>query len=315
MPERPPYYYEYENAVTSLVQPSTVHIHNTGLARFFKRGLLSRAISVVDVNCPNVWDKDYLLYCLFCWGYVAVIDVARYGVIPQACCLYGYNVFYRPTETIVTNPLFGNRRDKIGKTSALIKLRPDYGGILDIVDFYGDCLALCADTAQVNVLNSKLSYMFSARNKSAAETFKKAFDRVASGEPAVAVGQQLYNKDGGMLWDTFTQNLKNNFIAPDVLNTMRVVYNMFDTEIGIPNSNQSKRERLVTDEVNSNNIETYTAMDMYIDTLNRGCEDVKKIFNVDVKFKWRFKPVIEGGEDVGSDTIDSRFVQLRQNNI
>lgn len=307
----PPYYYQYENAVSSLIQPSTVHIHNTGLARFFKRGLLARAISVVDVECPDNWDVDYLLYCLFCWGYVTVIKTNRYGVIPQACSLYGYNVYYKPTETIVTNPLLRTVRSKIGVNCALIKLKPDYCGIMDTVDFYGDCLALCADTAQVNVLNSKLSYIFSARNKSAAETFKKAFDNIASGEPAVAVGQQLYNKDGEMLWNSFTQDLKRNFIAPDILNTMRVVYNMFDTELGIPNSNQSKRERLVTDEVNSNNIETYTCMDMYIDTLNRGCEECKRLFNIDVKFKWRFKPVIEGGELDERNSVNTRNLQLR----
>lgn len=295
---QPPYYYDYSNAVTSLVQPSTMHIHGTGLARFFKRGLLTRAISVIEVDRPEWWDKDYLLYCLFMWGYAAVLDVGRYGVIPQACSLYGYNVFYRPSETIVTNPLFGTRRDKIGKTSCLIKLKPDYSGIMDLVDFYGDCLALCADTAQVNVLNSKLSYIFAAKNKSAAETFKKAFDNVASGEPAVAVGQNLYGKEGEALWDSFTQNLRQNFIAPDVLNTMRVVYNMFDTEVGIPNSNQAKRERLISDEVNSNNVESYTAMDMFIESLNEGAKEVKRMFDVDVRFRWRFKPQME---EVGSD--------------
>lgn len=301
----PPYYYDYNNVSSSLVQPSTVHIHNTGLARFFKRGLLQRAISVLDVRCPESWDKDYLMYSLFCWGSVAVFDSGKYGIIPQACTLYGYNVFYRPTEAIISNPLLGSIRRKIGKDCAVVKLRQDYCGILDIVDFYGDCLALCADTAQINVLNSKLSYIFAAKNKAAAEAFKKALDCVASGEPGVAVGQSLYSNSGEPLWADFAQNLKQNFIAPDVLNTMRVVYNMFDTEIGIPNSNQEKRERLISDEVNSNNVETYTRMDSWIDCLNEGCKEARRIFpEVNVRFTWRVKPAVEMKDAVTGDELE-----------
>lgn len=40
---------------------------------------------------------------------------------------------------------------------------------------------------------------------------------------------------------------------------------MFDTDIGIPNANTDKRERLITDEVNSNNAETLSKCALWLD--------------------------------------------------
>ena len=49
------YIYEFINSYNSTVSPSTVHIKNTGLARFFKRYLLQEAISVFDWKLPEKW--------------------------------------------------------------------------------------------------------------------------------------------------------------------------------------------------------------------------------------------------------------------
>ena len=134
-----PYYYDYINKQNSTVKPSTVHIHNTGLSMFFKRYLLQRAISVFKWKLPETWSKDYFLYSLYCWGYVAIVNTDKFGVIPQACGLSGYDVFYQPTNAIIANPLLrGTLQPKIGKECTLIKLQPDYGNVMGLVDYYGD---------------------------------------------------------------------------------------------------------------------------------------------------------------------------------
>lgn len=46
MNNTPPYDYEFINKYNAAVSPSTVHVKNTGLARFFKRYLLQEAMSV-----------------------------------------------------------------------------------------------------------------------------------------------------------------------------------------------------------------------------------------------------------------------------
>jgi hypothetical protein len=50
---------------------------------------------------------------------------------------------------------------------------------------------------------------------------------------------------------------------------IKKVLNDFDTTIGIPNSNTEKRERITTDEVNSNNVEALTLVEMWLDNMKK----------------------------------------------
>ena len=88
-----PFPADYINAANSVVSPSTVHCRNTSLSLYFQRYLLQKAMSVFKWEMPPEWSKNYTLYTLYCWGFFAVVNTDRYGVIPQACGLRGYDVF------------------------------------------------------------------------------------------------------------------------------------------------------------------------------------------------------------------------------
>ena len=92
-----PYEYDYINAQTQAVRPSTMHLHDNGMQRFFRKYLLEKAFSVFEWKLPETWSRNYFLYVLYCWGYIAVINTDKFGVIPQGCGLQGYNVMYDPT--------------------------------------------------------------------------------------------------------------------------------------------------------------------------------------------------------------------------
>ena len=151
-------------------------------------------------------------------------------------------------------------------------------------------MALASSAVNVNLLNSKLAYLFTAKNKSVAESFKKMYDQIASGEPASIIDRNLLDPDGNKTWDFFSQNLHENYIASDILADMRKIEQQFDTDIGIPNANTDKRERLITDEVNANNVETATRCELWLEELKKGCEKVKTMFDVDISVDWRVKP-------------------------
>jgi hypothetical protein len=309
-----PVFCDYINAANSRVDPSTVHVKNTGLNRFFVRYLLQRAMSPLEFRIPDAWDRNYFLYVLYCLGWIGVLNTDKFGVICQHCGLQGYNVYYHPTKIVVSNPLLvGIKELEIGREAALIQLQPDYGSIMDLVQFYANMMALTAETAGVNIFNSKLSYYFRAGNKAAAESYKKMFDQIGSGEPAVFVDKNLLNEDGSPTWDTFTQDLRSNYIAGDLLDDMRKWEERFDTEIGIPNANTNKRERLITDEVNANNFETRSRIELWLDTLRRGMKTANELFGLDLSVDWR--PELrqqfetEGGAADESDTVDSGAAQ------
>lgn len=296
-----PYYYNYINAETSQVTPSTVHVKDSGLCRYFTKYLLQKAMSVFEWNLPETWNKDYFLYVLYCWGYVAVVNTDKFGVIPQGCGLKGYDVFYAPTHAVIANPLLsGILEPRIGTQCELLKLQPDFSGILDLVGHYAEQMALASQSVSVNLLNSKLSYVFTAKTKALAESLKKMYDQIASGEPAVVIDSRLKNAaDGEETWKAFEQNVGGNYIVTNLLADLRKIEAMFDTEIGIPNANTDKRERLIQDEVNANNIETYSKCAMWLENLQEACQKVNRMFGLSISVDWRDIPM--GGEPDASN--------------
>lgn len=286
-----PYFYDYQNAIISQTTPNTVHVKNVGLTRFFQRYLLQKAISVFKWKMPSMWSRDYFLYTLYCWGFIAIVNTDKFGVIPQGCGLKGYNVFYQPRSVIIQNPLISHTLEpEIGRNCVLLKLQPDFGGIMDLVSFYAQEMALASVAVDVNLLNSKLSYVFTASNKNAAESLKKLYDRIASGEPAVVVDKALYNDDGSVCWKAFQQNVGQNYIVSDLLSDLRKIEAEFDTKVGIPNANTDKKERLISDEVNANNVETRNLPELWLESLRQGCEEARKMFGIDLSVDWRNQP-------------------------
>lgn len=303
--------YNYKNLynTTAVSLPSTVHVKNTGLANFFKDYLLKKLLSQYIITVPKTWDIDYFRYVLFLRGFIVVFDEGdMFGVIPQGAELSGFNVFYRPSTAIITNPVIqGTRELTINEDCSVIKLTPNYKGIWDVIDYYGDILALCAESVGVNLINSHLSYVFTASSKSAAESFKKLYDSVASGEPAVVQDKNLLNDDGSPAWQSFTQNLSQTFITPALLDSMNTIEDQFDSLVGIPNANTDKRERLITDEVNANNADTNLLRDIIFDTVTAGMEAARKMFGLskrELNIKLRYDNTnMNGGVDSESNRV------------
>lgn len=299
-----PYPYDYMNVYNSSMNPSSMHASDAGLTWFFERYLLQRAISNFKWEMPKQWAKNYALYCLYCWGFFSIINTDKFGVIPQGCSLKGYNVMYQPTHAVISNPLLrGILEPEIGTQCALIKLQPDYGGIWDLVSFYAEMMSLTASTAGVNIMSSKLSYLFGAQTKAVSESFKKMMDDILSGNPAVVVDKQILDENGKPTWFTFTNNLKSNYIAPELLEDLHEWERRFDTEIGIPHTNTEKKERLVSGEVNANITESRTRVEMWLETLQEGCEEANRLFGDIIHVDWRINPdkliTQESGENDG----------------
>ncbi|MBO7247696.1 MAG: hypothetical protein J6V02_05060, partial [Bacteroidaceae bacterium] len=119
---------------------------NTMLQRYFRKYLLQKAISVFKWSLPDEWDEDYFKYMLYGVGYIAVLNTKSFGVICQSGALGGYNLYYRPSYIIITNPLLNETiTANINTDCAIIKLQPDYSSIMDIVGFYADQMALAAE--------------------------------------------------------------------------------------------------------------------------------------------------------------------------
>ena len=296
--------YDFINRYNAHIKPSTVHSQDNATAWYFRRYLIQKILSVFEFDgVPETWSKDYFLYTLFVWGFVAVVETDKFGVIPQHCSLFGYDVFYRPTNVTIANPLLrGILQPQIGVDCELIKMQPDYGSCWDIVSYYADLLALASESLAVNIVNSKLAYVFACDNKTVAESFKKMYDKLNEGNPAVFADSKLFDESGEPLWTTFQNNLKQNYVAGDMLNDMLKIDARFCTEIGIPNVNMAKNSGVTDNEVEANNIDTKSKVSLWLETMSEGIEKVNNMFDLNLSVKLRF----EGGEN--NVVVDSRNI-------
>ena len=286
--------YETINLYNSSFSPSTVHVKNTGLQRYFRKYLLQKAISVFKWTLPEEWDEDYFKYTLYGLGYIAVLNTRSFGVICQGGALGGYNLYYRPSYIIITNPLLKETiTADIDVDCSVIKLQPDYSSIMDMVGFYADKMALASEALDMNLVNVKTATIFGAQSKQQAETLKKMYDKMADGDPAVFVDKNLFDDQGRPSWYPFVANMTQQYISDKILSDMRKIEAEFDTEIGIPNANTDKAERLITDEVNANNVETATRCELWLESIKKGVDKANSMFGLSISVDWRVNPQTE----------------------
>lgn len=301
---QPPFDYQTLNYYNSQRSPSTVHVKNTRLRRYFRKYLFQKAISVFKWELPEAWDEDYFLYTLYGLGYIAIIDTPQYGTICQGGALGGYNLYYRPSYIIITNPVIrGTITANLDKDCALIKLQPDYSSIMDIVGYYADQMALASESLGINLINVKSGTVFGASNKAQAESYKKMYDTLSDGDPAVVVDKGILTDDGKPAWFPFTQNIRESYVVSDILSDMRKIEAMFDTDIGIPNANTDKKERLITSEVNANNVETATRCELWLESLKKGIAKANKKYGLAISVDWRVNPNTDPVQEEGDNNV------------
>lgn len=284
------------NAYNAIMSPSTTHCNNNSLVSFLQRYLVQRCMSVFEFTLPESVDETYFMYVLFVNGWIVLANDEQFGEVAHYASLRDSNMYFHPkyatinftdTDTSLShslevdiNPLSENQ------TGVLLKLQKNYGGFMDLVSFYAEKLALIYEAMDINILNSHLAYVFGSDGKAMAETFKKMFDDISSGEPAVVTDKCMFDDEGKPRWLAFFNNLKENFIAPDMILLINQIEREFDSKIGIPSANTDKRERLTDDEVNSNNFATLTFIEQCLRSMKaafKKCKDLGIWSTGDVK--------------------------------
>lgn len=269
------------NQYNGLRSPSEIHSNDNLLNGMISRYLLQRVMSVYKWNLPKSINQRYFEYTLFLNGYLTVFNHKKFGVIAQRCAFSNYDIYFQPKDVTISNTKFFSIPIKrtLDVDAVLFTLEEDYCGIGDLLSFYTGLLSELWLSLMMNVKNSHLAYLFGCESKSQSDTMKSIFDDVASGKIATFYDKNLHDKMTGKLSiELFNQNLKQNYLVTDILNDIKTVLKMFDTEIGIPNANTEKRERMISDEVNQNNIETFSRSEMWLTRLQDNCKQVNEMF-------------------------------------
>ena len=183
-----------------------------------------------------------------------------------------------------------------------MQLQPDYMGILDLTAHYAEKMALASSAINQNLWHTKIATIFFAKSDAEQQTIKKAYDRMSDGTPMVVVHKNLRDPDGNLNYEVFNRDVKQSYVISDLIADLRKIEAEFDTRIGIPNANTDKRERLITDEVNANNVETTILSDMWMDSIQDGIKNIRDMFGIELTCERRYDDANLGSNvPMGSD--------------
>lgn len=299
-----PLNYEQLNIIESSYQPSAVKAYNNATFAYWERSLFQRACSVLDFTLPKEWEgkiRDFFYYCLYRFGYVAVFERPDMGRVFNPCSLTGRNFWYQPTKALIANPSIPESLElEIGTECEILKLTPDYIGIWPIIQYYAEKLSTLDSAINMSLINNKFAFMLAARNKAAAQALKKMLDKVNRGEPAVIVDMKVLNDpdDKDVPWQVWDRpHLKDSYLTTDQLRDFQTIINNFDAEIGIPTIPYQKKERMVTSEAESREIDAAARLEVWLDTLEGSIKEVKKLYpDITLSVKYRYADSDEGKE-------------------
>lgn len=267
------------------IEPTAVNGVFNARTIYYETQLQRIAFAIIDVdyNKDYRWDKDYVREGLLINGVFNVTRTDEGVLLPLKCDVTGVNVFNRGTTVIVANPVVGSFDRIIGVDCEIVYLQQKQGSrfrsLKPIITLYAQKLANCDAAIDINLFNSRLPYIFQAKDQQTADSFKAMYDEIAQGNPAVYVDENL----GKLLQNESGSNItvfkgKDNFIADVVQNEKANIVNEFLTTIGINTANTTKRERQIVDEVNANNIEIQANIKLWKQNVEECCDRVNAMF-------------------------------------
>lgn len=276
------------------VRPEEVEGLNNTSVMFYTQECIKKLFGVYEIeNVPDGWDVDYMKERIFLDGLLCITDTAA-GVLPLQTGVSGLNVFNHPTTCVIANPVLGSFERTIDKDCALVKLQFNYGNVWPIINRYAALLASCDSAIAVNLINTKATAIFGAETKAEAESYKKMYDQMTQGKPAVFIGENIAKKLAERL---LFNRVKESYIAADVEDLKQRLMDDFLSDIGINNANTDKRERLNTYEVVSNTQEVRSGAEHWLKNINDGFKRANELYSLDLRMiRHEWKP--DAGKEV-----------------
>lgn len=283
------------NMLNDLHIPKDIYYERSIVYQFWFRSLLHKInSSIIFDNLPKGWDEDFLMYCLWLRGYVAVFktnikSMEKYGengILFSPCYASGMDFYYEPTDISIVNPVYQPKGTlKNHKDAELLKLTPDYFGVMDIITRYAEQLSELSKGIDMSILNTKFAIVFEAENEAQSASLKAVVDSIQAGNP-YAFYKNTNSKEVMPKKDpfqVFNQEMGKNYILNKQLDDLDHILNQFYTEIGISSTMSiEKKERLVTAEAEFAGAQSQARISSWIRSLEQSLDIINDKYNTKI---------------------------------
>lgn len=300
------------NILESAHVPNTYWKDKSTEYMYWLRALYERLTSTIEFKIPENWDRQFFYLILFSFGYMPVFETKRWGVTYMNAYPVGYNWFYQPAYMQVSNPKY-TKKLTIGKDCEVLRLTNDWCGVWDILSHYAEQLAEASQSVNVALQNSKMPIVLTASSVAQAETLKKVKDKIKSGESLIIYDNtdQLFSDEvipqGDEPFQSFINDLKNNYLGTTLLENIDKILNQFYNEIGIQTSENTSHGKSHTLEIEAeqSNSQTQARLDTWLTNLKESCEKINKMFNIGLEVKKRECEITVSGDGERNESSES----------
>lgn len=273
----------YKDIIRELtsIAPETMEGQSNTSAMWYKTRLLNKILGAFDIQgLPDTWDYNFIAPVLFLSGWIGVSDTPV-GLVALNCGFQERDLYYQPRKLIFANPVLGTWDRTVGKDCILIRLNPGCVGLAGMINRYAELLASIDASINVNVVNSRTAYFAQAEDKAEAEGLKRVLDEISRGFPAVFWRRKKKLADDGDIKQHFQHvPVKDAFIAPELVETKRMILEDFDREMGF--SMVAKKERLIDREMSTNQAEMRNNIAEMLHSIRAGFDATNAMFGTDL---------------------------------
>lgn len=288
--------------------------------RFYFNWLLSKLHEIfVWENLPQGIDEEFLNQELFLNGYCVFFaqDGNIYGL--NAGLGGKPNEYYEPTEAIIANPVLGSHNLKIDEECVVMwNTKADKDAVTGIRGLYPlihQTATLLADNivsincAQINTRVQALIIADSAAQKNSAEVVMK---ELYAGHPYKVLEDTMIDK---IKVNPITANPAANI--SELVELHQYIIANFYNNIGIKTNYQMKKERMITDEINSLNDFLAVSLDTMLNARLAAVEKINEMFgtNISVKLKDYLEIFIEDNENLKEESAGEDIQEAREKTV
>ena len=272
------------------------------------------AISMFEwVNLPESMDSRFLEFCLYYTGQAALLENKEgIKINTKACTAGDINIYELPTQINCysvgyneTKKVFdGFVADGFDASEYAVHVlnNQDRSATAYTLELFAYRLYLAQRTADTNVSVNRMPFIIST-DENQRLTMENLFNQIDANKPAI-----FGDKDSISNLKESVKVLPTNppFIADKLLDYKKQIFNEALEFLGI-NYLSEKKERLITNEVNSNNELVNLNLQSYLIPRKKACEQFNKLFGltgenaIDVKVRSDLYNIIKQQESVVAD--------------
>ena len=253
-----------------------------------KRYLLQKIYSKFEFTLPEEFDLNTFRFVLFMFGNFAIFK-KKDTVFFSMYAVEEWNIYYNPykissrlfTEDAVVNTKLGVRNAIVDEDAVIIKCFDDYFGFADLLNDYAETLASFDKAIKTALMNANVNLLAFAKDEKEAAKIRLAYSRATEGEPLVIVDSDLMPEEKEAMLTAFT-NHDTVGLLDKLYTARRACVNNFLTEIGINNANLNKKAHLLEDEVDANDEEVSSTIEIVYKNIKAGFDKANEIFGLNM---------------------------------